>query len=273
MSIQVAVLWPLPAVSQVPCQLSETSDSRQGWHDQRAGPCWTGQPSVLWTDRHVAVIFLWQAVRAAQEPPTSTRPLSSHLTTNRGEALNSQLGTSDSSPATVQYIHCGLYIRLVSLSGKGTSVVAGSVIVSLCRYSNWMFTEMMIQFKCFLLLHPVKMVYLQGTHTEAGESYSMTCLLHLMKLLPFYNKRHLYSLWSFPLMGVYTWVCVFTPNHSQLPIHCAPVWQVTFGAIQEMYMPFVSMAGSEHVTWPAGQRAREKILISPGNQYSTERNW
>lgn len=92
MSIQVAVLWPLPAVSQVSCQLSETSDSRQRWHDQRAGPCWTGQPSALRTDRHVAVISLWQAVSAAGEPPTSTRPLSSHLTTNRGEALNSQLG-------------------------------------------------------------------------------------------------------------------------------------------------------------------------------------
>ncbi|KAJ4938168.1 hypothetical protein JOQ06_002794 [Pogonophryne albipinna] len=45
-------------VSQVSCLLSETSDSRQGWHDQRAGPCWTGQPSVLWRDRHVAVISL-----------------------------------------------------------------------------------------------------------------------------------------------------------------------------------------------------------------------
>ncbi|TNN67985.1 hypothetical protein EYF80_021777 [Liparis tanakae] len=58
MSIQVAGLWPLPAVSQVSCQLSETSDSRQGWHDQRAGPCWTGQPSARRTDRHVAVISL-----------------------------------------------------------------------------------------------------------------------------------------------------------------------------------------------------------------------
>lgn len=27
-----------------------------GWHDQRAGPCWTGQPSASRTDRHVAVI-------------------------------------------------------------------------------------------------------------------------------------------------------------------------------------------------------------------------
>lgn len=44
----------------------------------------------------------------------------------------------------------------------------------------------------------------------------------------------------------------------RLLILCAPVWQVTFGAVQEMYMPFVSLAGSDHVTWPAGQRAGEK---------------
>lgn len=57
MSVQVTVLWPLPRC--VPGALSAVRDVRQldrGWHDQRVGPCWTGQPSASWTDRHVAVI-------------------------------------------------------------------------------------------------------------------------------------------------------------------------------------------------------------------------
>ncbi|CAF98272.1 unnamed protein product [Tetraodon nigroviridis] len=43
MSVQVTVLWPLPRC--VPGVLSAVRDVRQldrGWHDQRAGPCWTG---------------------------------------------------------------------------------------------------------------------------------------------------------------------------------------------------------------------------------------
>ena len=71
-------------------------------------------------------------------------------------------------------------------------------------------------------------------------------------------------------MGVYARVCVFIPNHSKLPILCPPVWQVTFRAVQGTFMPFVSLAGSDYVTWPAGHRAREKILISCRDQYRTE---
>lgn len=82
----------LAPAGRVPGVLSAVRDVRQ-----QTGMAWpagrAGQPSALWTDRHVAVISLWQAVRAAGEPPTSTRPLSSHLTTDRRKALNSQLGT------------------------------------------------------------------------------------------------------------------------------------------------------------------------------------
>ncbi|TWW75666.1 hypothetical protein D4764_13G0003280 [Takifugu flavidus] len=47
MCVQVTVLWPLPRC--VPGVLSAVRDVRQqdsGWHDQRAGPRWTGQPSA-----------------------------------------------------------------------------------------------------------------------------------------------------------------------------------------------------------------------------------
>lgn len=59
MSIQVAALWPLPAVRPrclVNCQRRPTAD-RDGM-TVGSGSCWMGQPSVLWTDRHVAVISL-----------------------------------------------------------------------------------------------------------------------------------------------------------------------------------------------------------------------
>ena len=260
MSIQVEVLWPLPAESQVSCQLSETSDSRQGWHDQRAGPCWTGQPSALWTDRHVAVISLWQAVRATGEPPTSTRPLSSHLTTDGGEALNSQPGTRTPlllPPPPPQHITATVafseFSRLLYLR-------AASVW---CLARWWRFDipaercEKVIRFKCLASLRCVP------PGADVVKSYKR----RRCKPVKWHNWHFItrdVSAARDSSVGLRECVYPQTSLWSPPPtFSVSPVWQVTFGVVQEMYVPFVSMAGSEHVTWPAGQRAREKILISP----------
>lgn len=216
--------------------------------------------------------------RTTREPPGSTHPLSSHLTTDRGEALNSQLATPDSSassPAAAQYIHCSFEIQQISLSGKCTGVPAAAVIASLSAgYSNWMFAERMIQFKCFLPVSPLENVYLRGTHGEADKSYTGRRCKPVRRHNCHFITRNITAA-SDPLllMGVYARVCIFTSNHSELPVQWATVWQLTFGAAQEMYMPFVSMAGSDCVTWPAGHRDREKILVSCRDQYSAEKTW
>lgn len=91
MSVQVAVLWPLPAVSQVSCQLSETSDSRTGmaWP---AGRAMLDGSAVSVVDRQACGSDL--PVTGCQSHRRATRqhsPLSSHLTTDGGEALNPNL--------------------------------------------------------------------------------------------------------------------------------------------------------------------------------------
>lgn len=120
-------------VSQVSCLLSETSDSRQGWHDQRAGPCWTGQPSALWRDRHVAVIYLWQPVRAGESHQAALAPPPCHPTWLQTEG---KLWILNLAP---RLLYSPPTLTASTFSSLSVKSDAGSVIVSPCiRYSNWM---------------------------------------------------------------------------------------------------------------------------------------